>query len=165
VKATVGACVISALRPPNLRRSAAQVGSDRSGRSALAPTDESDGAEVLAGIGRTAEDRLRCGGPAFPRMSPAAIAAELHADDALGSVMAAQHLRRVNLIERQRDQSESEAVSSARARQRPMPAYSSLSPLTPGPRPSAGDRDRGPSEVIVKACPEPCPELSISDPR
>ena len=39
------------------------------------------------------------------------------------------HLRRVNLIERQRDQRESEAVSRARAPQRPVPALSSLPPL------------------------------------
>src|SRR5450759_5209588 len=48
----------------------------------------------------------------------------------LESPMPGQHLRRVNLIERQRDQSESEAVTSAHARQRPVPPCCSLPPLT-----------------------------------
>ena len=134
----------------------------RAHNESLALGEQRDGRETwliiafaAVGVGVSAETRTL------------AIVAEQHTDAMMprGSAMAAQQLRRVKLIERQRDQSESEAVSSARARQRPMPAYSSLPPLTPGPRPSAGDRDRGPSEVIVKACPEPCPELSISDPR
>jgi hypothetical protein len=44
--------------------------------------------------------------------------------------MPAQHLRRVNLIERQRDQSESAAVSPVRADSGQSPARSSLPPLT-----------------------------------
>jgi hypothetical protein len=42
--------------------------------------------------------------------------------------MPAQHPHRVNLIERQRDQSESAAVTSARAQQRPGPICSSMAP-------------------------------------
>ena len=63
---------------------------------------------------RAADDRLR---GAFPRRRRRAIVAEQHTDTPKLPTrpMPAQHLRRVNLIERQRDQSESAAVSSARS--------------------------------------------------
>jgi hypothetical protein len=47
--------------------------------------------------------------------------------------MPAQQLRRVNLIERQRDQSESEAVSSAGARQRFVPTLLFIAAVTRHP--------------------------------
>jgi hypothetical protein len=47
------------------------------------------------------------------------------------SAMPEQHLRRVNLIERQRDQSGSEAVSSARAGQRPGPCLLFIAAVDP----------------------------------
>jgi hypothetical protein len=70
VKATVGVRDIRLLRPPNLGRAAAQV------RTIAVVGERPNGRvrwrEALAGIGRTADDRLRCGGPAFPRKtSPA----------------------------------------------------------------------------------------------
>jgi hypothetical protein len=61
----------------------------------------------------------------------------------LASTAPIGHLRRVNLIERQRDQRESEAVSCARAPQRPVPAASSLLPFAT--HPAAATRNREPS--------------------
>jgi hypothetical protein len=57
------------------------------------------------------------------------------------------HLRRVNLIERQRDQSENEAVSSAGPRQRSVPACSSSPPLSRHPPSRRGTRPRSPPVV------------------
>ena len=61
----------------------------------------------------------------------------------LASTAPVRHLRRVNLIKRQRDQRESEAVSCARAPQRPVPAPSSLLPFAT--HPAAATRNREPS--------------------
>jgi hypothetical protein len=58
----------------------------------------------------------------------------------LASTAPVTHLRRVNLIERQRDQRESEAVFCARAPQRPVPAPSSLLPFAT--HPAAATRTR-----------------------
>jgi hypothetical protein len=70
--------------------------------------------------------------------------------------MPAQHLRRVNLIERQRDQSESEAVSSARALQRSVPNCSSLPPLTSYPPSRRRTRPRTSSTAQIPACDRTC---------
>ncbi len=61
----------------------------------------------------------------------------------LASTVPIGHVRRVNLIERQRDQRESAAVSCARAPQRPIPAPSSL--LSFATHPAAATRNREPS--------------------
>jgi hypothetical protein len=63
------------------------------------------------------------GDEARPRRPAAARACTRARADGAG-----RHVRRVNLIERQRDHRESEAVSLARARQRPVPTCSSLPP-------------------------------------
>ncbi len=55
-----------------------------------------------------------------------------------------RQLRRVNLIERQRDQRESEAVSCARAPQRPVPASSSLRPFATHPAAATPNREPSP---------------------
>ena len=93
-----------------------------------------------AGIRLTLDDRLRHGWRGRFRGN-----ADTHnrgrathrRDDGPGSAMPAQQLRRVNLIERQRDHSESEAVSCARAPQRPVATGSSLLPVTATPQPLA----------------------------
>jgi len=73
--------------------------------------------------------------PAFPRNADTHIVAEHHTDTMMTpeSTMPGAAPRRVNLIERKRDQSESEAVTFASARQRAVPARSSLPPLTRHP--------------------------------
>jgi hypothetical protein len=71
--------------------------------------------------------------PGKRRHSPSGQAG-LRCKDAPEAAKPAKHLRCVNLIERQRDQSESAAVSYARARQRPVPTCSSLPPLPPPSR-------------------------------
>jgi hypothetical protein len=58
--------------------------------------------------------------------------------------MPAQQLRRVNLIERQRDQSQSEAVSSAGARQRSVPTLLFIAAMTRHPPSRRRARSRTP---------------------
>src|SRR6202034_4526983 len=67
--------------------------------------------------------------PRRPRPSPSGPSVHRR-NGAPEAAMAAHHPRRVNLIERQRDQSESEAVSDERAQQWAVPTYSSLPRLT-----------------------------------
>src|ERR1035437_207739 len=97
-----------------------------------------------------------------------AIVAAQHLDDHApgGSAMRAQHLRRVTLIERQRDQSESESetVSSARARQRPVPACSSLPPLSRDPPSRWRARSRRSSYRRQAGAGGRCPARSHSSP-
>jgi uncharacterized protein (DUF433 family) len=85
-----------------------------------------------AGIGLTLTIAFAVGAGVAAETRTLAIVAEQHTDAMMprGSAMAAQQLRRVKLIERQRDQSESEAVSCARTQQPPVPTCSSLQPLT-----------------------------------
>jgi hypothetical protein len=80
-------------------------------------------------------------------------------DDAPESAMPARHLRRVELIERQRDQSKSEAVSSARARQRPVSHLLFIAAGDPPPaQPLAGATAVRRAQVRVLPGPSESPE-------